>query len=60
MNKLPEYRQVLRSRTWSRVYRHADYDPIVHYPPKNGWGGVALACSIAVALATVLFLGWSS
>ena len=49
---------------WLRTQRQRQ-DPqeyataLVHHPAQNGWGGRLLACSIAVALATVLFLSLS-
>lgn len=59
--RLPEHRRAIHARTYSRAYRHEDYDPIQRYPGTQGTlRGVALAVVIGVTLAAALVHWWAS
>lgn len=58
---LPDHRRAIHARTHARPYRHADYDPIQHYPGTPGTlRGVLLAVAIGVGLAAALIHWWST
>lgn len=57
---LPPHRRIQSGRTWSSVYRPADYEAIDRGPRRHVWADVTAAVVLGVAGAALLFWGLSS